>query len=577
MWPLKIKELGALLSAKVVDPSGNTLADREIYSVCTDSRSVALGQVFFALPGDRYDGHDFIESVIQSVDVPCVVTKDWYSRWSRGQETPPQNSFFLVDSTVEALRDLARAFRRRMGYRPVVAVGGSNGKTTTKEMLVCLLGGLDEGIVSTEKSENGFIGIPKTLCHPGLVRSSRAAVVEVGIDEVGAMSQHLQTVQPSVALLTSLAEEHLEGLKDLSTVVAEELILLNGVLGQTAAPPVRVWQCSDPEIRRACEAHLAKQDFVVLPAADPSQDWFVSRASAVLTFTCDLQPDLCTLVEVALMMAVSDRVCEGKSAGLESTNEPVWTSCVRVPMPGAHHARNAALALAAALVVEARFCMLTQEGGDSADFGNWASSLRSLNRQVDVPTEALSSSFPSQSFVSKGPLDQISDRFRRFIPPDLRSAVELYKGKDCDRSLIIDCYNANPSSMRASLDLLNGAVFARTHKILFLGDMLDLGQASAARHTELISILASMPDCQLYLYGKELYPVFRELSGRLSLTTGAPVKVGSLHHLHREEDPEQWVKDFVLPDGPVVILLKGSRGMRLERLLPGLRRILRSS
>lgn len=577
MWPLKVKDLGALLSAEVVDPAGTVLTDREISSICTDSRSVALGQVFFALPGDRFDGHDFINRVIEKADVPCVVRKDWYSSWSQGIDTLPPNPFFLVDSTVEALRDLARAFRVRLGSRPVVAVGGSNGKTTTKEMLVCLLGGANEGIVSTEKSENGFIGIPKTLCNKGLVRSSRAAVVEVGIDEVGAMGQHLQTVQPSVSLLTSLAEEHLEGLKDFGTVVAEELILLKGVPGQTAAPPVRVWQCSDPEIRKACMANVGDEDLVVLPAADQSLEWFLSRVSAVVTFRCEPQPDLSSQVEVSLLVAVVDRAQQAASARLESKSQKVWTTCLRVPMPGAHHAGNAALALAAALVVEAGFYVGVQKGADQADVRNWTRSLSSLVPELVVSSHARPEVASDMLPFSKERLDQISRRFLRFSPPDLRASVEQFKSKAGERSLIIDCYNANPSSMRASLELLNAPGFARAHKVLFLGDMLDLGEGSAARHMELISVLASMADCQLYLYGNELYPVFRELSGSLPEITRSAGKVGTMHHLHPEKDPEQWIKNLTLPDGPVVILLKGSRGMRLERLLPGLREILRSS
>jgi UDP-N-acetylmuramyl pentapeptide synthase len=576
MWPLLLKDLASLLEADL-DPSGlSAHGEREFCGVCTDSRSLVPGQIFFALPGDRFDGHDFIDNVIRTPGTPCVVRRDWYQSWSKGNSDLPESPFFLVDDTVAALRQLALAFRLRMGRRPVVAVGGSNGKTTTKEMLVCMLGGLDSGIVATQKSENGFVGIPKTLCSKHLTASARGAVVEVGIDAVGAMAHHVQTVQPSIALLTSLSEEHLEGLNDFETVVCEELTLLIGRGAQMPAPPVRIWQCADPEIRQACGEHLAPADVVVIPARDVGLAEvgslnLLSRAGAVVSYSAVPLSDLSSDVDLSLFVP-AHLGCARGACGSSVIGEPIWSARVHVPMAGLHHAANAALAFASALVFEAVVLMGSRNVPYSGDIRSWTEVL-----QVRDPDESISASSTSDCEWGCVPVElfaEISERFRRFSPPELRSTVEHF---GVGRSLLIDCYNANPGSMRASLELLSTEGFKKTHKIVFLADMLDLGQASADRHRELISVLASMPESQLYLYGKEMYSVFMELSGATSEQEWASLHREGLHHLDSEADPTQWLESLVLPDGPVVILLKGSRGMKLERLVPGLRQLLLSS
>jgi UDP-N-acetylmuramoyl-L-alanyl-D-glutamate--2,6-diaminopimelate ligase len=127
----------------------------------------------------------------------------------------------VVDDTLVAARKLAAFFRKRFPF-PVIAVGGSNGKTTTKDLIAAALG---PRAAKTPETMNGWTGIPFTLLDRSLSRDTTALVVEVGIDAVGAMKEHAALVDPDVSVLTMIGPEHLAGLGDLDTVAREELLL----------------------------------------------------------------------------------------------------------------------------------------------------------------------------------------------------------------------------------------------------------------------------------------------------------------------------------------------------------------
>jgi UDP-N-acetylmuramoyl-tripeptide--D-alanyl-D-alanine ligase len=179
-------------------------------SVTTDSRKVEPGCLFVAIPGDSFDGHDFVAQAIEkgARGVLC----------RRGTAIEPKKD--------QAYRKLGAAWRREFSI-PIVAVAGSVGKTTTKELLSAVLQGKWPQVLRTQGSQNGFVGIPMTLLE---IRSHHgAAVIEVGIDEPGAMIQHMQVVGANAAVLTRIAPEHLEKLLDLPTVAREEGIALTTV------------------------------------------------------------------------------------------------------------------------------------------------------------------------------------------------------------------------------------------------------------------------------------------------------------------------------------------------------------
>jgi UDP-N-acetylmuramoyl-tripeptide--D-alanyl-D-alanine ligase len=199
---------------------GRPLVPQPFTSITTDSRKIQPGSLFIALKGENFDGHDFVEKAVQTgaTGVLC----------RRGFPAPIQSNVtvFQVEDTLTAYRQLAARWRREFAI-PIVAVAGSVGKTTTKELLAAILRGKYEQVLKTEGSQNGYVGIPMTLLE--LRHTHGAAVVEVGIDEIGAMEKHIALVAPTASVLTAIGPEHLEKLIDLPTVAREEGLALTGV------------------------------------------------------------------------------------------------------------------------------------------------------------------------------------------------------------------------------------------------------------------------------------------------------------------------------------------------------------
>lgn len=200
----------------------------------SDSRNFKPGALFVALKGGAHDGHDFVETLLGQKPAAIVVDKSYR------QDHP---ALIKVDDTRLAHRELAALFRKKF-KGTVIAVGGSNGKTSTKDFTATLLREKFK-LEKTDKSQNGELGIPKTLekLRPEL----EIMIVEVGIDAPGDMQRHATLVQPDLAVLTSIGEEHLNLLKTVDNVFQEEKILFDVTLargGRAIAP--------------AADAYLAK-------------------------------------------------------------------------------------------------------------------------------------------------------------------------------------------------------------------------------------------------------------------------------------------------------------------------------
>jgi UDP-N-acetylmuramoyl-tripeptide--D-alanyl-D-alanine ligase len=188
--------------------------------VVTDSRKITPGCLFVALKGETFDGHTFIGAAIEKGAKGILCDRGTVIDKPQGALT------FFVDDTVEGFRKIAFAWRREFSL-PVIAVAGSVGKTTTKEILTAILRGKYPSVLKTQGSQNGFVGIPITLMQ--LRAEHQAAVIEVGIDEIGAMKQHMELVGATASVLTTIGPEHLEKLRDVPTVAQEEGIALTQV------------------------------------------------------------------------------------------------------------------------------------------------------------------------------------------------------------------------------------------------------------------------------------------------------------------------------------------------------------
>ena len=234
-------------------------ASTPITGITTDSRAVKPGSLFIAIKGDSMDGHDFIQSAIEKGAVAIITEK---------AITAPSNiSIFPVSSTMTAIRNLAHAYRLTFSI-PFIGVVGSVGKTTTKELISSMLHGKYTHVLKTEGSQNGFLGIPLTIL--GLTPQTEIAVIEIGIDEIGAMEQHLVLVEPTHLIVTALGPEHLHQLKTVEIAAAEELKAFDYGLSREkklainlADPFVKLWfQKNSPK--------LLPKNFLTYEKADSS-------------------------------------------------------------------------------------------------------------------------------------------------------------------------------------------------------------------------------------------------------------------------------------------------------------------
>ena len=421
--------------------------------VWTDTRSIAAGDLFVALVGEKFDANEFAAEAVSKGAVAVVVSR---SDVARGLGVP----VFQVPDTLVALGALAR-FRRCAWGNPVVGVVGTNGKTSTKELIKAALG---TTLVThaTTGNLNNLVGVPLTLLS--IPDEADVAVVEMGTNQPGEVARLRAIVEPNVTVVTSIAEEHLEGLGDLAGVMREELAACDGIA-------CVVVPASQPEV--AAEARRRARR-VVAAGLDEGD---------VRAARWQLEPDGRGRLEVD---------------GVE----------IRPPLRGAHNLRNAMLAVAVA---------------------------RELGVSLDV----------AASGIATMP-----------VPP-MRSNVE-HLGRAI---LVNDAYNSNPGSARAALELLAHTGAGR-QRVAILGTMLELGPSGPSLHDTLAREALASPI--------EVVAGVGEFARALAAAVNA--NAADAARVVTADDVESlWnrLASRLAPDA--VILLKGSRGVRLERLISPLR------
>ena len=413
--------------------------------VWTDTRTIEQGDLFVALIGERFDAHDFLADAVAKGAAGLVV-----SRADRARDLGVP--VFEVRDTLVALGALA-TFYRRACDQPVVGVVGTNGKTSTKELIKAALGSTLQ-VHATRGNLNNLIGVPLTLLS--MPATVDIAVVEMGTNMPGEVPRLRAIAEPNITVVTSVAEEHLEGLGDLAGVLREELAATEGV--ELAIVPA-----SQPEVVDGAKARAKR----VVAAGLDSGDF---RASA-----WGVAPD-------------------GRGS---LTVDGVQ---IDVPLRGVHNLRNAMLALAVARAV--------------------AISLDDAARGI--------ASMP--------------------VPP-MRVNWEQLGAV----TLINDAYNSNPGSARAAIELLDHAGQGR-QKVDVLATMLELGPTTPRLHDDVArDALAS---------GTDLVGAIGEFAAAFGRIAPGDPRV-----ICADDVDSLWsaLSTRLSPDA--VILLKGSRGMRLERLV----------
>ncbi|MFN3306795.1 MAG: UDP-N-acetylmuramoyl-tripeptide--D-alanyl-D-alanine ligase [Candidatus Kapaibacteriota bacterium] len=187
-----------------------------IEGVSTDTRTIQPGNIFVALKGNKFDGHDFVEIAIERGAPICLVNQEWFQ--DHNNDKLP---LIVVPNTLYALGELANLYRCKFDI-PVIAVAGSNGKTTTKDFIAHILSQKYK-VLKTESNLNNQIGLPLTLFR--LSAEHQIAVIEIGTNQFGEINRLCEIAQPNFGLITNIGKEHLEAFVDLDGVEMEETSL----------------------------------------------------------------------------------------------------------------------------------------------------------------------------------------------------------------------------------------------------------------------------------------------------------------------------------------------------------------
>ncbi|PYQ00634.1 MAG: hypothetical protein DMF82_21585 [Acidobacteria bacterium] len=238
--------VGALRIEDVATATGGRLlappARRDLTGVSIDSRTVRPGEVFFAIAGPRFDGHDFLVPAFTAGAAAAVVHRD--------VAVPPGMGVVRVEDTTRALSDLARHVRATAEV-PIVAVTGSAGKTTTKEMTAALLGTRGP-VLKTEGNLNNQYGLPLSLLR--LAPEHTAAVLELGMSAAGELRALTGLARPDVAVITMVAPVHLEFFDSVEAIAAAKAEILEGLAAGGAA----VLNADDPLVRKIGEGKIGR-------------------------------------------------------------------------------------------------------------------------------------------------------------------------------------------------------------------------------------------------------------------------------------------------------------------------------
>jgi len=196
--------------------------------VSTDSRNITKGNLFVALVGEHFDGHDFLKTAVAAGASGVVIQRD---RKGKVNSLPSDVTVLRVDDTLKALGDIARYWRMKFKV-PVVAITGSSGKTTTKEMVATVLG-QTKTVLKNEGNLNNLIGLPLTLFR--LDARHEAVVLEMGTNRRGEIRRLTEIAEPDIGIITNVGSAHLEGLKSLEMIREEKGALFNTMAGRGVA------------------------------------------------------------------------------------------------------------------------------------------------------------------------------------------------------------------------------------------------------------------------------------------------------------------------------------------------------
>ena len=410
-------------------------------SVSTDTRTLPSGTLFFALKGDRFNANTFAHKALDSGASYCVIDEV--------QEFNDER-FILVDDVLQTLQDLANYHRNYLNI-PIVALTGSNGKTTTKELIYSVLK-QRYNTQATLGNLNNHIGVPLTLLQ--MDQSTEIGIVEMGANHIGEIALLCKIANPDFGYITNFGKAHLEGFGSEEGVVEGKSELYNYL--------------------------KQKQGLIFLNVDDEKQVKQVGDYQIVKTFSCTKTSDY----SISLQK-------ETPFLGIEANNTLIHTQLL-----GRYNFTNTAAAIAIG-----------------------------LHFDVDLKS------------IKKG--------IESYVPKNNRSQII----KQNSNTIILDAYNANPSSVEAALQNLK--MMEGIQKIVILGDMFELGEQSYAEHQSVIDLAKSLDFSKLYLVGNHFFEHSQNYP--------------EIMFFKALEDIQQYLESHPIEEA--MILIKGSRGMALEHIL----------
>jgi len=449
---IKLEDIVRATGAKVVT-AGNV---SEIGNVSIDTRTIKPSDLFVAIKGPHFDGHGFIDEAVKKGACGAVVSDD--------RNGKKGGLVLKVEDTVRALGDIAALWRTKNDFT-CIAVTGSNGKSTTKEMIAAGLSDM-RNVIKTEGNFNNLIGLPLQLMR--VEASNEIAVLEMGMNAPGEIRRLTEIARPDVGLITNVNPAHLERLHTVENVARAKGELFEAMPKDKTA----VINAEDPWVAKLGEAYPGR------------------KIKFGMQNGCDVQ--------FGRMV----------SEGLDRTDMTFYVKgreyAVSLPLPGVHNVMNALAAIAAGYAVGVSPLMM-------------------------IPN--------LESFTA------MKMRFER---------IQLLNGTQ----LINDSYNANPSSMYAALRTIGSAKRAGRF-IAVLGDMLELGEASKEKHEELGRNAVKLGVNRLYAIGE-----FADETIKGAIKEGMK-KGEALRMTAHDEIKKELRRDIKTGD---IVLVKGSRGMRMEQI-----------
>jgi len=408
--------------------------------ITRNSKEVQKGDIFWALKGERFDGNRFAEEALEKGAHIAVID-------DKKKDVIKEKRFFLIDDTLKALQELGHFHRHYVGM-PTIGITGSNGKTTTKELINAVLS-QKYNTLATYKNLNNHIGVPLTLLE--IPEDTDIAIVEMGTNNFGEIATLAKIADPNFALITSIGKAHLEAFKDLNGVIKEKSALFEHIRDKKGLVFVNL---DDNMVSKAAEGiKLYSFSFNDHPNADVKLK------------------DISKKPELKIRLNNTD---------------------IQTKLTGKYNLSNIGYAIAVG-----KYFGLSD--------------------------------------------DEIKQALEQYVPKDMRSQIIEKNGN----LIILDAYNANPTSMKAALE--NLLQMQGKNKVAILGDMFELGDNALQEH-QAIADFAAQNKIDTYLIGetfsqtKSDFPKYK--------TTDEFIKAKAFDN-YKDSN----------------ILIKGSRGMALERVL----------